>query len=169
MLFRSVPPPSRAGLVLALAAGLLAGTHGAHAATATANFNVTATVQTSCAVSASDLAFGTYDAASTSDTLATSTVTVTCSLLTPYTISLNGGQYASGSTRRLGSGAARLTYEIYRDAGMTGVFGTVASLLGVSGVGTGLAVPTTLYGKLPKTQAVAPGSYADQITVTVEY
>ncbi|MFY9513393.1 MAG: spore coat U domain-containing protein [Rubrivivax sp.] len=141
----------------------------AWAASATGNFNVTATVQTSCAVSAADLAFGTYDAASATDTTATSTVTVTCSLLTPYNISLDSGTHASGSTRRLGSGASRLSYEIYRDVSMSNVFGTVAALLGVSGVGTGLAAPTTIYGKIPKNQAVVPGSYSDQITVTVDY
>ena len=69
----------------------------------------------------------------------------------------------------MGSGAARLSYEIYRDVSMTNVFGTVAASLGVSGIGTGLSVPTTLYGKIPKTQAVVPGSYSDQITVTVDY
>jgi spore coat protein U-like protein len=141
----------------------------AWAASATANFNVTATVLTSCGVSASDLAFGTYDAASATDTTATSTVTVTCSLLTPYTISLDSGSNASGSTRRMGSGASRLSYEIYRDVGMSNVFGTVGALLGVSGVGTGLAVPSTIYGKIPKNQAVIAGSYTDQITVTVDY
>ena len=158
-------------LALALAgAAFLAGfAPAAHAASATTTFNVTATVQTSCSVSASDLAFGTYDAASLTDTLSTSTVTVTCSLLTPYTISLNSGTNASGSTRRLGSGAARLSYEIYRDVSMTNIFGTVAASLGVSAVGTGLSVPITLYGKIPKTQAVVPGSYSDQITVTVDY
>lgn len=140
-----------------------------HAASATANFNVTATVATSCAVSASDLAFGTYDAASNTDTLATSTISVTCSLLTPYAISLNNGTNASGSTRRMGSGASRLSYEIYRDVGLTGIFGLATSALGVSGVGTGFAVPSTIYGKIPKNQAVAPGSYTDQITVTVDY
>jgi spore coat protein U-like protein len=139
------------------------------AASTTTTFNVTATVQTSCAVSAADLAFGNYDAASATDTTATSTVTVTCSLLTPYTISMDGGQYASGSTRRLGTGANRLTYEVYRDPTMTNVFGTVAATLGVTGVGTGFSAPTIIYGKIPKNQAVVPGSYSDQITVTVDY
>lgn len=154
---------SLAAVSLSLASSL------AVAASATASFNVTATVSTSCSVSAADLAFGSYDASSASDTVATSTISVTCSLLTPYSISLNNGSYASGSTRRLGSGASRLTYEIYRDVGMSGVFGTVAGLLGVSGIGTGFAVPTTIYGRIPKNQAVAPGSYSDQITVTVDY
>jgi spore coat protein U-like protein len=141
----------------------------AQAASATANFNVTATVATSCAVSAADLAFGTYDAAAATDALATTTISVTCSLLTPYTVSLNNGGYASGSTRRMGSGASRLTYEIYRDVGLTGIFGTAGASLGLTGLGTGFAVPNTVYGKIPKNQAVAPGSYADQITVTVDY
>lgn len=140
-----------------------------HAATSSTSFNVTATVQTACSVSAADLAFGNYDAASVSDTVASTTITVTCSLLTPYDISLDSGANANGSVRRLGSGASRLNYEIYRNALMTNIFGTVAATLGVSGVGTGLAVPTTIYGKIPKGQAVAPGSYTDQITVTVDY
>jgi len=164
-------PPSHSirALFCCGTAALAVCTPGARAATATTNFNVTATVLTSCSVSAADLAFGNYDAASTTDASANSTISVTCSLLTPYTISLNNGGNASGSTRRMGSGASRLTYEMYRDAAQTGIFGTVASLLGVSGVGTGFAVPTTVYGKIPKNQAVAPGSYADQITVTVDY
>jgi spore coat protein U-like protein len=165
------PTPQRPALAWTLMpmALVLGAAPAAWAASATGNFNVTATVQTSCAVSAADLAFGTYDAASATDTQATSTITVTCSLLTPYTVSLNGGSYASGSARRLGSGTARLGYEIYRDVGMTNIFGTVAATLGVSGIGTGLAVPTTIYGKIPKNQAVVPGSYSDQITVTVDY
>ena len=161
---------SRMAVITGLAmAALLAAVQPAAAASTTTTFNVSATVQTSCSVSAADLAFGTYDVAAATDTLATSTVTVTCSLLTPYTISMSGGTYASGSTRRLGAGSSRLTYEIYRDVTMTNIFGTVAASLGVSAVGTGLSVPFTLYGKIPKTQAVVPGSYSDQITVTVDY
>lgn len=153
--------------LLALALWLTQGS--AHAASTTATFNVTATVATSCSVSASDLAFGTYDAASNTDTLGTSTINVTCSLLTPYTISLNNGGNASGSQRRMGSGASRLNYDLYRDVAMTNVFGTVAAALGVSGIGTGFSAPTTVYGKLAKNQAIAPGSYTDQVTVTLDY
>ncbi len=141
----------------------------AAAATATTTFNVTATVATSCSATAADLAFGSYDAASATDTTATSTINVTCSLLTPYTISLDNGSFASGSTRQMGSGASRLSYEIYRDVTMTNIFGSIAQSLGVAGIGTGFAVPQIIYGKVPKNQAVAPGSYTDQITVTIDY
>ena len=159
---------ARASAALVALAPLIAAVP-AHAAQTTATFNVTATVATSCAVSAADLAFGSYDPASATDAVATSTISVTCSLLTPYSISLNNGTYASGATRRMGSGASRLTYEMYRDVGLTGLFGLASASLGISGVGIGSASPTVVYGKIPKNQNVAPGSYSDQITVTVDY
>jgi spore coat protein U-like protein len=141
----------------------------AHAASTTTTFNVTATVVDSCAVSASDLAFGTYDPASATDKTGTSTVNVTCSLGTAYTVSLNNGTHASGSTRRLAAGASRLTYQVYKDVGATLIFGAIADTLGVSGIGTGVAIPSVIYGVIPKTQNVGSGSYSDQITVTIDY
>lgn len=141
----------------------------AHAASATTTFNVTATVIDSCAVSASDLAFGTYDPASATDKTGTSTVSVTCSLGTLYTVSLNNGTHASGSTRRLAAGASRLTYQVYKDVAATQIFGSIADTLGLSGTGTGVAIPSVIYGVIPKTQNVASGSYSDQITVTIDY
>ena len=158
---------SAAAAAIVLAFGL--SPQQAGAASATASFNVTVTVLTSCAVSAADLAFGTYDAATATDHTGNTTISVTCSLLTPYTLSMNTGSNAQGSTRRMGSGTARLAYEVYRDAAMTNVFGTAAAAAGISGVGTGFAVPTTIYGKIPKNQAVVAGNYADALTVTIDY
>ena len=149
--------------------GLCIGARSAHAASATTTFNVTATVAPSCAVTATDLAFGAYDPGSATDKTATSTVSVLCTLGTAYTVSLNDGANAASGSRRMASGASRLTYQIYRDAAHTGVFGTVANLLGTSGIGTGVAIPATIYGVIPKTQNVATGSYSDQITVTIDY
>lgn len=140
-----------------------------HAATASTTFNVTATVAQSCAVTASDLAFGAYDPGSATDKTGTSTISVNCSLGTVYTVSLNNGANASGNTRRMASGAERLTYQIYQDIGATLVLGSVANLLGLAGIGTGVAAATTIYGVIPKTQNVGSGSYSDQITVTVDY
>jgi spore coat protein U-like protein len=162
-------PLSRPMLVLVTALALEAAPRNAHAASTTTTFNVTATVSTSCAVSASDLAFGNYDPGSAVDALSTSTISVTCSLGTAYTISLDNGTHSAGATRRMGSGASRLTYQMYRDVGLSGVFGLAASALGVSGIGTGIGVPTLLYGKIAAGQVVPPGSYADQVTVTIDY
>ena len=163
--------PSQA-LSLAMAAsaslaGLLPAQAGA--ATTSTSFSVTATVATACTATASNLAFGAYDSGNPAGATASSAVNVTCSLGAPYTISLDNGTYASGAVRRLGSGTSRLNYEIYRDVGLTGVFGLASSLLGVSGVGTGVSIPTQVFGRIATGQSVAPGNYTDQITVTIDY
>ncbi len=154
----------------ALVSATLLATSGAALAASTGTvFNVTAQVQTSCQVSASDLAFGTYDPGSATDATGTSTISVKCSLLTPYTLGLSYGANASGNVRQMANGTERLSYQLYQDAAGLNIFGLVSDLLGASGVGTGLTVPTTVYGKIPAGQNVAPGSYSDQITVTLDY
>lgn len=68
----------------------------AQAATTTTTFQVTATVNSACTVSATNLTFGVYDpsAAAHDDT---STVTVTCTKATAYDIGLDAG-LAAGAT-----------------------------------------------------------------------
>jgi spore coat protein U-like protein len=141
----------------------------ATAASTSTSFNVTATVVDACGVSATDLAFGTCDPTSAVDKIGSSTISVTCSLGTVYTVSLNDGVNAAGGVRRMASGANRLGYQLYRDAAHLLIFGTLANLLNASGVGTGLVTPFTVFGKVPKAQNVATGSYSDQITVTIDY
>ncbi len=140
-----------------------------HSASATATFNVTATVANSCSVSATDLGFGVYDPASAVDKTGVSTITVTCTLGTIYNLGLDNGTNASGSTRRMGNGATRLTYQIYKDVGATTILGSVAGALGIAGIGTGVGIPSVIFGVIPKTQNVNAGAYSDQITVTVDY
>ncbi len=60
----------------------------ASAATTTATFAVSATVQSTCSISASSLAFGAYTGAVIT---APGSLTVTCSNSTPYNIGLNAG------------------------------------------------------------------------------
>lgn len=138
------------------------------AVTATTTFNVTATVVASCAATATDLAFGTYDPAAASDKTATSTISVNCSLSTPYTISLNNGSNFS-TTRQMAAGASRLGYQLYRNIGVTQIFGAVANLQSAVGTGTGALQSVTVYGVIPNTQNVAPGSYSDLITLSIDY
>jgi spore coat protein U-like protein len=64
------------------------------AATATTAFQVTATVQATCLISATNLSFGTYTGVATAST---STITVTCTNTSPYNVGLNAGT-ASGAT-----------------------------------------------------------------------
>ena len=136
----------------------------AMAATATTTFAVTATVQATCSVAATPLAFGTY--IPTAASANTATVTVTCTNTTPYTLGLNAGT-ATGATvtnRSMVNGAVLLNYGLFTDSGHTTNFATLASANG-----TGAPVVTTVYGQVPAGQYVAPNTYTDTITATVTY
>lgn len=161
---------------LVLLALLATGTSVVSAATVTTSFTVSTTVFSSCAVSATNLAFGSYDPNSASDNDAASTVTVTCTLLTPYHAQLNEGLNSVGGSvtarRMLGPGASDyLNYALYRDASRTLNWGKTDDTDTVDGVGTGILLPAdhTVYGRITKNQDVNTGAYSDTITVTVSY
>ncbi|MFM9863467.1 MAG: spore coat U domain-containing protein [Micropepsaceae bacterium] len=141
------------------------------AATATTTFQVTATVLSVCTVSATNLAFGNYDASSGTPNDNTSTVTVRCSNTTPYTVALNAGT-GTGATvavRRM-TGGSTLDYSMYTTAGRTTVWGdgTLATVT-QAGTGNGANQALTVFGRITTGQFVAAGAYTDTITATVTY
>ena len=141
----------------------------ANAATATQNFNVTATVVNACSLSSiSDLAFGNYSFSTPS--LGTTSVNVTCSLGSAYTLHINDGLYgSSASTRKMKHGTLtdNLSYTLSNSlAGAT--WGDTAGT-GVAGTGLGVAVPTVIYGSVAANQTVTAGSYSDTLTMTVTF
>lgn len=140
----------------------------AGAATATGSMAVSSTIQASCSVSASALAFGTY---SGSQLDATTTVDVTCTNTTPYNIGLNAGTGtgATVSSRKMTAGSTTLNYALYSDSGHATNWGNTVGTDTVTGTGTGASQSLTVYGRIAGSQTSAPGSYADTITVTVTY
>jgi spore coat protein U-like protein len=153
------------GLALALAAST------SHAATATTTFTVTASIVSSCTlVGGIPLAFGVYTPGVTNN--ATTTFTSTCTLSTPYTLSLSagGGSGATFAVRRMTSGANTLDYSLYTDAGHATLWGdgTGGSTTVVSN-GTGVAQSFSVYGQIPSSASATIGSYTDSITVTASY
>jgi spore coat protein U-like protein len=161
---RSVLPAVAVGF---LALGL--STRHAVAATATTTFGVTATVQATCLVSATTLAFGTYTGAVATST---STVSVTCTNTTPYNIGLSAG-LATGATvttrKMTGPASALLGYALFSDSLRTVNWGQTIGTDTVTGTGNGAAQPITVYGQATAGQFVAPGVYNDTITATVTY
>lgn len=153
---------------------LLVNGQAAQAATKTTTFQVTATVNAACSVSATDLAFGVYDPSSATPNDNTSTVTVTCTLATPYDIGLNAGLAtgATVTTRQMTGPAATdlLNYSLFSNAGHTINWGNTVSTDTVHvGSATGAAEAHTVYGRIPVGQYVKAGAYVDTITVTVTY
>jgi spore coat protein U-like protein len=154
------------------AAAMLAAPTAGIAATATTTFQVTATVLSVCTVSATNLAFGNYDASSGTPNDASSTVTTTCSNSTAYTVALNAGT-GSGATvalRKMTNGANTLNYSMYTTAGRTTVWGDgTLSTVTQAGTGNGSGQALTVFGRIPTSQYVTAGSYTDTVTATVTY
>jgi spore coat protein U-like protein len=142
-----------------------------YAATATTTFTVTASVVSSCTlVGGVPLAFGVYTPGVTNN--ASTTFTSTCTLSTPYTLSLSVGS-GSGATfaaRRMTSGANTLIYSLYTDAGRTTLWGDgTGGSTTVASTGTGVSQTFSVYGQIPSSAAATIGTYTDTITVTATY
>jgi len=141
----------------------------AQANPATTTFGVSATVLKDCIVSATALPFGNYTGAVVNTS---STVTVTCTSGTKYTVGLNPGLTtgATVTTRQMGitQPAGGLNYSLLTTSYSGANWGNTSGSW-VSGTGSGAAQPLTVYGVLAAAQYVPPGSYTDTIAVTVTY
>jgi|ERR1043165_4788661 spore coat protein U-like protein len=161
------------GYKAALAACFLFPWAGAsHAGTATTNFTVSATVVATCTInSASTLNFGNNIGVLAANIDQSSTIQVTCTNTTPYSIGLDVGT-GSGATvavRKLTSGGATINYTLYSDSGHNTVWGNTPPTDTVAGTGNGSAQSFTVFGRIPPQTTPAPGAYTDTITVTVNY
>ena len=156
----------------------------AAAQTATTNLGVSATVIKNCLVQATPVAFANYDPLITTGNIdATGTVRIRCTRGTTITsVALGNGTSTVVGTRSMaGPGTERLLYELFKPSAATAGAAcnyTGASVWGDSG--TGLfnpsgAAPTNLFrdynvcGRLALNQDVPAGSYADTVTVTVNF
>jgi spore coat protein U-like protein len=144
---------------------------------ATTNIAISATVVKNCTVGATGVAFGNYYP--TAGALAAnSTISVSCTKTTPFTVTLNKGTTGGGTiAQRLmtDGGGNTLQYNLYTTGGFATVFGdgTGGSATAV-GAGNGMGNPVTItaFGSLPDSganQAVPPGNYTDTVTVSVAY
>jgi spore coat protein U-like protein len=170
-------------LKLAIAAGILLGSAGfstaIFAGTATDNMAVSTDVGISCTITVADLTFSGYDPTYGVDNDSTGSVTSTCTMGGAVVLTLGQGSSAeSGSTdaapirRMVGTSAGNagtfLAYGLFQENGRTTVFGNTSET-GGSFTATGGADVTTVYGRIPKSQSAAIGSYADSVSVTLTY
>lgn len=165
-------------LVSSLGAALLLSAAGsATGATATTIITVSATLASSCSVSANPLSFGLYQPGQ-GNMSASTTLAVRCTRGAPFSVALDAGSSGGSVAQRLMSmGASRLQYNLYTSSAHSTVWGDgTQSTATVSGIGHGLtsaaAITHTVYGQLPDSPAnvdLAPGLYTDTITVIVSY
>lgn len=150
---------------LLIAAAIACSTN-AFAQSKTANFDVSVQVLSTCAISASNMTFSSITTGTTSNTDATSSLTVNCSQDTPYTISLGTGKYYSGG-RRMSNGTNNINYYLYSDSGRASEWDSTATQ---TGMGSGADQTMTIYGRIPSGQFVPlTGAYADTVIATITY
>jgi spore coat protein U-like protein len=154
---------------LVVAAGTPAGVW---AATTTSTFQVSITIAQACQISAvTNMSFGTQGVLS-ANVDSTSGFSVQCTLTTPYNIGLDAGTGvgATVAVRKMtGPGGATVDYSLFRDAAHLLVWGNTIGVDTVPGVGTGLAIPYTVFGRVPPQATPGPGLYTDTITITVTF
>ncbi|OOG53896.1 hypothetical protein B0E47_11905 [Rhodanobacter sp. B05] len=139
-------------------------------------FLVSATVQKNCTVAANDLTFNAV-AAGTATAPGNTTLSVTCTVSTPYTVGLAPLNVTSttglGTMKGTGSNTNTVQYQLYSNSGLTQVWGNTAAVgstgNGVAGSGTGSAQSLTVYAKTTTTTDVTPDTYSDTVQVNVNY
>ena len=135
----------------------------------------------SCSVSATPVAFGTYNPLSSSPQDSNGSIQLTCGglvgALVTYDVTLGKGLNSTTfSPRRMASGANLLDYDLYTTSGYSSIWGdgTGGSQSNSGSITILLVGGTTnqlvVYGRIPGSQsAVRPGSYSDSVVVTVTY
>jgi spore coat protein U-like protein len=150
----------------------------AEAGTATGNLTVQLTITSSCTIGAATLNFGSDAGTSllTTALTANTTVSVTCTNLSPYSIGMGQGSNYS-STNRMANGANYIGYGLYTDSALTHPWTTASSSTTCTvangcylGTGNGSAQSVPIYGQVPTVAtAPAPGSYSDTVVMTITY
>lgn len=162
-------------LQLLIAGALVVPTASALAATTkTASFTASATVLTTCSVTAGNLAFGDIDplTLATTPVDATSTIDVTCTNGTAYDVGLDAGTTgATVDARQMTDGSTNtLDYSLFSDSTRSTNWGDTIDTDTVAGTGNGTAQTLTVYGRVPSGQnTVKAGAYTDTVTVTLTY
>ena len=138
--------------------------------TNSASFTASATVITSCGVSASNINFGTLGFIS-SNFDSNGAVTALCTNGSPYNVGLSAGN-GSGATvaaRKMTNGANTVTYSLYTTISRTTVWGNTIGTNTLSGTGTGTNQTLTVYGRVPPQTTPPVGTYSDTVVVTVTF
>ena len=123
--------------------------------------------ESGCSLSGGSLTFGQYVSGQSADLDAVGQVNYT-NCVGNLRFELDGGQSAAVANRQMASGAARLRYQLYRNATRTAVWGA-----GTDAHAVLLLIPQNgrvdVYGRILGGQAVAAGTYTDTVNITLTF
>jgi spore coat protein U domain-containing protein, fimbrial subunit CupE1/2/3/6 len=126
----------------------------------------------SCTVSTTSVNFGSYNVFTGSATDSTGTITIDCNgSAHDIIVTLSKGASSSFNPRTMTKGAEALSYNLYRDAARTSIWGD-----GSGGTSTYTnpnppngAFNVTVYGRVPAGQDVSAGVYSDTVSAVINF
>lgn len=129
-----------------------------------------------CTVTMPSLSFGLYDALSSAPVTTSGNAVIDCNDNPPPTVTVQlGPSTVSGGffprRMRAAGGGDLLDYNFFADASASQVFGdgTGGTVTRSAKVNKNQPWSVTFYGRIAPNQDVAPGSYADTLTVTINF
>jgi len=131
------------------------------------SFTVQSSAPAACGLSVTNLNFGVYSGTAGD---AQSSLSVTCSSSTAYSIALGSGANFSTTRRMSGASGQHIAYSLFSNSARTIAWGN-GSVLGttVSGTGSGTAQSFPVFGRTSVGAPPDPGTYSDSVIVTVAY
>ena len=127
----------------------------------------------SCTISVTSVAFGNYNVFTTSANDSTGTVTYRCnSQAANISIALSNGSSSSFSPRTLRKGGEVLSYNLYRDASRSTIWGDGTggtSLYTSANPQNNTNVNVTIYARIPAEQDVSAGTYSDTVSAVINF
>ncbi len=153
---------------------LLSFTLSAMAAQDTDNLTSSVVVTQGCYInSVQNIDFGSIDGNFTANKDASNgSVSVTCTLGTPYSIGLGDGLNSNAGQRRLADATSEafINYNLYLDSGFSNPWGGIGSGTENTGTGNASGQAYTVFARIPSGQsAVAAGAYNDTVVATVNF
>jgi spore coat protein U-like protein len=127
----------------------------------------------SCTISVTSIAFGSYNVFTTTADDSTGTITFRCNAAAAnISIALSDGSSSTFSPRTLRNGSEVLQYNLYRNAARTTIWGDGT---GGTSVYTNANPPNntnvnvTIYGRIPAQQDVSAGNYSDTVSAVINF
>jgi spore coat protein U-like protein len=132
-----------------------------------------AAAQASCTISVLPVAFGNYNVFTATPVDSTGRVTFRCNATAMnISISLGKGASTTFTPRTMTKSGEVLTYNLYRNAARTNVWGDGTGGTSVytrANPPNNSNVNVTIYGRIPAGQDVSAGAYADTVLATINF
>jgi spore coat protein U-like protein len=135
-----------------------------------AKFEASLNVEAACEINVREIDFGVWGLLDREIRMK-SPMTVTCTIDTPYSVTIDGGQSGEPYKRYMQGGKSGeiVMYNLYLNSDFKQVWGLDVGSNDYTGKGTGAGEELIIFAEVPAQTSVSPGSYYDKITATINY